>query len=73
MRIYTVTCNGTPTAVVRADDVSEAVDIARELAREAGLRGVFAAREPDDAEMVSWLAQRCDHLLPESAPLAAAS
>jgi len=67
MRIYTVTCNGTPTAVVRADDPSEAMDIARELGQDVGLRGSFAAREPNDAEMVSWLAQRCDHLLPEAA------
>jgi hypothetical protein len=73
MRIYTVTCDGTPAAVVRADDRSEAIDIARELGREVGLLGPFAAREPEDAEMVSWLARRCDHLLPESVPLAAAS
>ena len=73
MRIYTVTCNGAPAAVVRADDASEAIDIARELGRDSGLRGSFTVREPNDAEMVSWLAQRCDHLLPESAPLAAAS
>jgi len=73
MRIYTVTCNGTPAAVVRADDALEAIDIARDLGADADLRGIFAAREPNDGEMVSWLAQRCDHLLPESAPLAAAS
>jgi hypothetical protein len=73
MRIYTVTCDDAPAAVVRADDVSEAIDIARELARDAGLHGSFGVREPNDAEMVSWLAQRCDHLLSESAPFAAAS
>ena len=73
MRIYTVTCNGAPAAVVRADDASEAIDIARELGRDFGLHGPFAAREPNDAEMVSWLAERYDHLLPESAPFAAAS
>jgi hypothetical protein len=73
MRVYTVTCNGISVAVVRADDASEAVDIARELGQEAGLRGAFAAREPNDAEMVSWLAKRSDHLLPESVQLAAAS
>jgi hypothetical protein len=73
MRIYTVTCDGAPAAVVRADDPSEAIDIARDLGRDAGLRGSFSAREPNDAEMVSWLAQRDDHLLPEWAPFAAAS
>jgi hypothetical protein len=73
MRIYTVTCDGAPAAVVRADDTAEAIDIARELGRDAGLHGYFAAREPNDAEMVSWLALRYDHLLSESAPLAAAS
>jgi hypothetical protein len=71
MRIYTVTCDGMPTAVVRADHADEAIDIARELGQGAGLRGSFATREPNDAEMVSWLAQRCDHLLSESAPFAA--
>jgi hypothetical protein len=73
MRIYTVICDGAPAAVVRADDASEAIDIARELGRDAGLRGTFAVREPNDAEMVSWLAQRDDHLLSESVPFAAAS
>ncbi len=73
MRIYTVTCDGAPTAVVRADDISEAVDIGRELALDAGLHGSFAAREPEDAEMVSWLARRYDHLLQEAIPYAAAS
>jgi hypothetical protein len=73
MRIYTVTCNGNPAAVVRADDIEDAVAIGRELARDAGVRGAFAAREPEDAEMVSWLARRYDHLLQEAVPLAAAS
>jgi hypothetical protein len=71
MRIYTVTCDGMPAAMVRADNADEAIDIARDLGLEAGLRGSFVAREPSDAEMVSWFALRCDHLLPESAPFAA--
>jgi hypothetical protein len=73
MRIYTVTCNGRPAAVVRAEDPSDAVGIVRELGESVGLRGSFAVREPNDGEMVSWLEHRSDHLLPESVPLAAAS
>ena len=69
MRIYTVTCDGQPAAVVRAEDPAEAVAIARELMEDARPRGVFAAREPNDAEMVSWLEHRTEHLLPEAALL----
>jgi len=73
LRIYTVTCDGLPVAVVRADDPSEAVAVARELAAPVGLRGALGAREPNDAEMVSWLERRNDHLLPNAVPMAAAS
>ena len=73
MRIYTVTCNGRPAAVVRAEDPSEAVDVAREIGEVVGLRGGLAAREPNDGEMVSWLEHRSDHILPTFAPLATAS
>lgn len=72
MRIFTVTCDGRPAAVVRAESPSEAIDVARELG-EGWLRGPLAAREPDDAEMVSWLEHRSDHLLAAFAPFAAAS
>jgi hypothetical protein len=72
MRIYTVTCNGKPAAVVRAENPSDAIDIARELGLAQDVRGHLAAREPDDAEMVSWLAHREDHLLPEAESYAAA-
>jgi hypothetical protein len=61
MRIYTVTCNGRPAAVVRAENPSDAIDTARELGME--MNGAFAAREPNDGEMVSWLEHRDDHLL----------
>lgn len=71
MRIFTVTCDGKPAAVVRADDPAEAVGIARELSLPIGLRGRLDAREPDDGEMVSWLAHRSDHLLPDVALLSA--
>jgi hypothetical protein len=70
MRIYTVTCNGMPAAVVRADNPSDAVDIAQAM---GGLGGTLAAREPDDGEMVSWLEHRSDHLLPAFVPMAIAS
>ncbi len=72
MRIYTVMSNGRPAAVVRAESASDAIDIACDLVGAYGMRGPFAAREPNDAEMVSWLAHRDDHLLPE-ATLAEAS
>jgi hypothetical protein len=75
MRIFTVTYEGRPAAIIRAADGDEAIAIARRLASESGrpvLRdpGRFAAREPNDAEMVDWLEHRSDHLLAE---LAAAS
>jgi hypothetical protein len=73
MRIYTVTCDGVAAAVVRADNPTDAVGIARELAEPIGLRGAFAVREPDDSEMISWLENRTNHLLPTVFPLATAS
>jgi hypothetical protein len=70
MRIYTVTCNGRPAAVVRAANPQEAITIGRALAEAIGIDGVFAAREPQDAEMVSWLGRRTDHILAEASSLA---
>jgi hypothetical protein len=66
MRIYTVTCDGKPAAVVRAENPSDAIDLARELGAAQGVRGQMAAREPNDREMVSWLEHREDHLLAEA-------
>jgi hypothetical protein len=66
MRIYTVTCDGKPAAVVRAENPSDAIDLARELGAAHGVRGQMAAREPNDPEMVSWLEHREDHLLAEA-------
>ena len=71
MRIYTVTCDGKPAAVVRAENPSEAIDVSREL--DERVSGHLAAREPNDAEMVSWLSHREDHLLPSSQSYAVAS
>ena len=73
MRIYTVTCNGKPAAVVRAENPSDAIGIARELGISEGVRGYLAAREPNDGEMVSWLAHREAHLLPAAETFAEAS
>jgi hypothetical protein len=68
MRIYTVTCRGRPFAVVRASDPEEAVGAALALAPGLVPAATLATREPDDAEMVSWLERRDDFLLhPEAA------
>ena len=72
MRIYTVTCDGAPAAVVRAENPSDAIETARELAAPVVLRGYLSVREPDDSEMVSWLEHRDDHVLPDFARVAAA-
>jgi hypothetical protein len=72
MRIYTVTCDGRPAAVVRAENPADATDVARELAAPVTLRGPLAAREPNDGEMVSWLERRDDHVLPAFAAMKAA-
>ncbi len=72
MRIYTVTCDGTPAAVVRADNPADAIDTARALAAPVALEGDVAAREPNDSEMVSWLEHRDDHVLPAFASVKAA-
>lgn len=73
MRIYTVTCNGKPAAVIRAENPSDAIGTARELGVSTGVRDYLAAREPNDSEMVSWLEHREDHLLPAAETLAVAS
>lgn len=70
MRIYTVTCDGKPAAVVRAENPSDAIESAGTLGNMAGLSGHLAVREPNDAEMVSWLEHREDHLLREFAEYA---
>ena len=76
MRIYTVTCDSRPAAMVRAADKSEAIAIALDLAEARNLLGLvagprrFAAREPSDAEMVEWFRHHIDHLILEE-PIAA--
>jgi hypothetical protein len=76
MRVFTVTCDNRPAAVVRAADTAEAVAIALDLAQQRNLLGLvggprrFKAREPSDAEMVEWLRHHVDHLILEE-PIAA--
>lgn len=76
MRIFTVTCDGRPAAMVRATAKSEAIAAALDLAEQRNLLGLvagprrFIAREPNDAEMVEWLRHHIDHLILEE-PIAA--
>jgi hypothetical protein len=76
MRIFTVTCDSRPAAMVRAADKSEAIAIALDLAEQRNLLGLvagprrFVAREPSDAEMVEWFRHHIDRLILEE-PIAA--
>jgi hypothetical protein len=76
MRIFTVTCDGRPAAMVRATDKSDAIATALDLAEQRNLLGLvagprrFEAREPADAEMIEWLRHQIDHLILEE-PIAA--
>jgi len=69
MRIFTVTCDGRPAAVVRAAGRAEAIALALDLAEQRNLLGLvagprrFEAREPCDAEMIEWFRHQCDHLI----------
>jgi hypothetical protein len=75
MRIYTVTCDGRPAAVVRAAK-TEAIAITLDLAEQRNLLGLvagprrFEAREPADAERARWFRDEIDHLI-HDAPIAA--
>jgi hypothetical protein len=76
MRIYTVTCDGRPAAMVRAAAKSEAIAAALDLAEQRNLLGLiagprrFEAREPADIEMVEWFRRHIDHFILEE-PVAA--
>jgi hypothetical protein len=76
MRIFTVTCDGRPAAVVRAADKSEAIAAALDLAEQRNLLGLvagprrFEAREPADAEMAEWSRHQIDYVILEE-PIAA--
>jgi hypothetical protein len=75
MRIYTVTCDGRPAAVVRAAAKAEAIAITLDLAEQRNLLGLvagprrFDARAPADAEMARWSRCEIDHLI-HDAPIA---
>jgi hypothetical protein len=64
MRIYTVTKENRPLAVVRASDPADAIDTALALTALDYSDGL-EAREPNDAEMVGWLERRDDYVLTE--------
>ena len=64
MRIYTVTKENRPLAVVRASDPADAIDTALALTA-LDHRDGLEAREPNDAEMVGWLERRDDYVLTE--------
>jgi hypothetical protein len=64
MRIYTVTKENRPLAVVRASDPDDAIDTALALAA-LDHRDGLEVREPNDAEMVGWLERRDDYVLTE--------
>jgi hypothetical protein len=64
MRIYTVTKENRPLAVVRASNPADAIDTALALTA-LDASDDIAAREPNDAEMVGWLERRDDYVLTE--------
>ena len=69
MRVFTVTCDGRPAAVVRASCKTDAIALALDLAEQRNLLGLvagprrFDAREPSEAEMVEWLLHHADHII----------
>lgn len=71
MRLFTVTCDGRPAAMVRASDETDAIATALDLAEQRNFLGLvagprrFAAREPADAEMIEWFRHQIDHLILE--------
>lgn len=76
MRIFTVTCDGRPAAMVRAPDKREAIAVTLDLAEARNLLGVvaaprrFEAREPTDAEMAEWRDRNVEQLILDT-PIAA--
>lgn len=63
MRIYTVTQGERAVAVVRGGDPDDAIDTALAMLPAAGAGAPLAVRDPNDAEMVGWLARRADYVL----------
>jgi hypothetical protein len=63
MRIYTVTQGDRAVAVVRGSDPTDAIDTALAMLPPARTGAALAVRDPDDAEMVGWLARRADYVM----------
>jgi hypothetical protein len=63
MRIYTVTQGDRPVAVVRGGDPADAIDTALAMLPAVRAGAALAVRDPNDAEMVGWLARRADYVL----------
>ena len=76
MRMFTVTCDGRPAAIVHAADKNEAIAIALDLAEQRNLLGLvagprrFLARAPSDVELVEWSRHHVENLILEE-PIAA--
>jgi hypothetical protein len=62
MRIYTITQADQAVAVVRAADPADAIDTALALLPQSLPGNDLAVRDPNDAEMVGWLARRSDYV-----------
>ncbi len=69
MRVFTVTCDGRPAAVVSAANQTDAIACALDLADACNLLGVmaaprrFEARTPTDAEMAKWRRENTENLI----------
>ncbi len=76
MRIFLVTCDGRPAAVVRARDAGEAVALTLDLAQARNLLGVvaaprrFAARPATELETAEWHRHQTECLILDT-PVAA--
>ncbi len=76
MRIFTVTCDGRPAAMVRATDKTEAIATILDLAQARNLLGVmaaprrFEARPPTEVEMAEWHRRNTDPFIIDT-PIAA--
>jgi hypothetical protein len=70
MRIYTVTKEDRPLAVVRAATSDEAIAAALLIVAEAIPAEALEVRDPNDAEMVGWIERRADYALAEQSAAA---
>jgi hypothetical protein len=63
MRIFTITQADRAVAVVRASDPTDAIDSALALLPASTASDDLEVRDPNDAEMVGWLARRTDYVM----------